>query len=181
VTNISGSYPRLADYAEPAEFYDRGRGRGWQLAWLVVQSMGFSSWWFPSRLRPVVLRAFGATVGQRVVIRHRVRVQWPWKLVVGDDSWVEENSWLYNAGYLTIGSDVCLSQGVFLCCGDHDRSAKDFHPREKAIVVEDGVWLAAQSIVLGGVTIGPGSVVGARAMVTRDVKPGDTVSVGATV
>jgi putative colanic acid biosynthesis acetyltransferase WcaF len=174
------SYPRLADYAEPKEFYDRGRGRAWQAAWLLVQSLGFSAFWFPRRLRPAVLRAFGATIGTGVVIRHRVRVQWPWKLVIGNDSWVGEECWLYNAGHLTIGSDVCLSQGVYLCCGDHDRSAADFHPREKAVVVEDGAWLATQCMVLGGVTIGTGAVVGGRAIVTRDVKPGGTVPTGTT-
>jgi putative colanic acid biosynthesis acetyltransferase WcaF len=171
-------YPRLADYAEPAEHYDRGRGRLWQITWLAVQSLGFAAWWFPRTLRPVVLRAFGAKVGANVVIRHKVRVQWPWKLVIGNDTWVGEESWLYNAGHLTIGSDVCLSQGVFLVAGDHDRGAADFHPREKAIVVEDGVWLAAQSMVLGNVTVGSGTVVGGRAIVSRDVPRGGVVRVG---
>ncbi len=168
-------YPRLADYAEPAEFYDRGRGRAWQAAWLFVQSMGFAAWWFPRRLRPVVLRAFGATIGSNVVIRHRVRVQWPWKLTIGDDSWVGEECWLYNAADLTIGSDVCLSQGVYVCAGDHDRSATDFHPRGKPVIVEDGAWLATQCMILGDVTVGTGAVVGARAIVTRDVKAGGVV------
>ncbi|MGA9100407.1 hypothetical protein [Aeromicrobium sp.] len=172
------SYPRLADYREPKEFYDRGRGRAWQAAWLLVQSLFFSSWWFPRRLRPGVLRAFGATIGNGVVIRHRVRVQWPWKLVVGEDSWIGEECWLYNAGDITIGSDVCLSQGVYMCAGDHDRTAKDFHPRGRPVVVENGAWLATQCMILGDVTIGSGAVVGARAIVNHDVKPGGTVRTG---
>jgi len=39
---------------------------------------------------PAVLRAFGATIGERAFVRHRARVLWPWKLTVGDDSWIGE-------------------------------------------------------------------------------------------
>jgi putative colanic acid biosynthesis acetyltransferase WcaF len=45
----------------------------------------FMKWWFPARPRLGLLRAFGATVGERVLIRHKGRVLWPWELTICDD------------------------------------------------------------------------------------------------
>ncbi len=171
------SYPRLATFTLAG--YDKGRGIIWQAVWFATQNLVFGAWWFPRRWRPAVLRSFGATVGSNVTIRHRVRVLWPWKLTIGSDTWVGEDAWLLNLEPITVGSDVCVSQGVFLCTGSHDRRSTDFRYDNGPIVVEDGSWLAAQTLVLRGVTIGSGSVLGARAVATRDVAPGSVVRVGA--
>ena len=82
--------------------YDKGRGRLWQIAWFVTMNLVFRAWWCPARLRPAILRAFGARVGKRVLIRHRVRVLWPWKLSIGDDCWVGEDAWLLNLEPITL-------------------------------------------------------------------------------
>ena len=169
-------YPRLGAFTLTG--YDKGRGIVWQAAWFATQNLMFGTWWFPRRFRPALLRAFGATVGRNVTIRHRVRVLWPWKLTIGDDAWIGEDAWLLNLEPITIGSDVCVSQGVFLCTGSHDRRSPDFRYDNGPITVDDGVWLAAQSLVLRGVTVGTGSVIGARAVATKDVPPGSTVRVG---
>ena len=150
----------------------------WQAAWFAVQSLVFGAWWCPGRLRPVLLRMFGATVADGVVIRHRVRVLWPWKLEIGRDSWIGEGVWLLNLEPITIGSDVCLSQEAFLCTGSHDRRSADFRYDNGPITVENGVWIAAQALILRGTSIAEGSVVGARAVVTRDLEPGERVSAG---
>lgn len=169
-------HPRLGAFTLTG--YDKGRGIGWQAAWFATQNLVFGAWWFPRRFRPAILRAFGATVGRNVTIRHRVRVLWPWKLSVGDDTWIGEDAWLLNLEPITIGSDVCVSQGVFLCTGSHDRRSPDFRYDNGPIRIDDGVWLAAQSLVLRGVTVGTASVVGARAVATKDVPPGSTIRVG---
>ena len=169
-------YPRIGAFT--LADYDKGRGIVWQAAWFAVQNLVFAGWWFPRRWRPSVLRAFGATVGSNVTIRHRVRVLWPWKLSVGSDTWIGEDAWLLNLEPIAIGSDVCLSQGTFLCTGSHDRHSPDFCYDNGPITIQDGVWLAAQSLILRGVTVGTGSVLGARAIATRDVPPATTIPVG---
>ncbi|KRC65746.1 acetyltransferase [Aeromicrobium sp. Root236] len=170
------TYPRLATF--PPGGYDKGRSIFWQVAWTVFQNLVFVKWWFPRRFRPAALRMFGATIGTGIVFRHHVRVQWPWKLTIGDDTWIGEDAWLYNVEPITIGHDVCLSQGAFVCTGSHDHNSSDFHCTNKPIVIEDGAWLCAQSLVLAGVTVGTGAVVGARAIAFRDVAPGASVRVG---
>jgi putative colanic acid biosynthesis acetyltransferase WcaF len=152
--------------------YDRGRSRLVQVLWFATLHMVFYGWWCPAAFRPTILRLFGATVGSHVLIRHRVRVMWPWKLAIGDDVWIGEDAWLLNLEPITIGNDVCVSQGVMLCTGSHDPDSATMEYDNAPITLADGCWVAARATVLRGVTVGAGAVVGATALVHRDVAPG---------
>jgi putative colanic acid biosynthesis acetyltransferase WcaF len=119
-----------------------------------------------------VLRLFGADIGERVLIRHGVRIHWPWKLQIGDDVWIGVDAWLLNLEPIRIGSNVCISQGVLLCTGSHDASSPSFEYDNAPIHIHNGAWVAARATVLRGVTVGANAVVGATALVTRDVPSG---------
>jgi putative colanic acid biosynthesis acetyltransferase WcaF len=151
--------------------YDKGRPRVVQAAWFAVQNLIFWKWWLPASLRPKLLRAFGARVGSNVFIRHRVRVLWPWKLAVGDNTWIGEDAWILNLEPVAIGHDVCISQGVFLCAGSHDMASPTFEYDNGPIAIADEVWVGAQAMILRGVTVGKGAVVAARCKVSADVPP----------
>ncbi len=112
--------------------YDKGRGIAWQAAWQLASSLLVMPWFVPPKVRVRVLRAFGARIGQGVNLRSGVRVHWPWKLTIGDDSWIGERAWILNLEPVTIGDDVCVSQGVFLCTGSHDRRSPTFELRQRA-------------------------------------------------
>lgn len=155
--------------------YDKGRSAPMQVLWLLVSGLVTVRWWCPMGLRLALLRAFGARIGTGVVLRHQVRIHWPWKLTVGDHSWIGEGAWILNLEPVTIGHDVCISQDVLLCTGSHDRRSPTFEYDNAPIVVDDGAWVAARATVLRGVTVGAGATVGACALVTRDVPPGATV------
>ncbi|MGY1583597.1 putative colanic acid biosynthesis acetyltransferase [Streptomyces sp. MN13] len=161
--------------------YDKGRPLLVQAAWFAVLHLAFAKWWFPARWRPAVLRAFGAQVGQRVLIRHGVRVHWPWRLCVGDDVWIGEGAWLLNLEQITIGSDVCVSQEALLCTGSHQRHSHTFEFDNGPIRLEPGSWVAARAVVLRGVTVGRGAVVGASAVARRDVGRGEVIGSGGAV
>jgi putative colanic acid biosynthesis acetyltransferase WcaF len=92
--------------------YDKGRPVAVQALWFAMMNLMFMKWWFPGRWRPTVLRTFGAQIGERVLIRHRVRILWPWKLSISDDCWIGEDAWLLNLEPITIEHDVS-SGGVF--------------------------------------------------------------------
>ena len=156
--------------------YDKGRPRAVQAAWFAVQNLIFWKWWLPASVRPKLLRAFGAQVGDNVFIRHRVRVLWPWKLTVGDNTWIGEDAWILNLEPVTIGHDVCVSQGVFLCTGSHDMSSPTFEYDNGPIAIADEAWLGAQAMILRGVTVGKGSVVAARCKVSADVPTGSLLT-----
>ncbi|MFE7269218.1 putative colanic acid biosynthesis acetyltransferase [Streptomyces sp. NPDC057623] len=158
--------------------YDKGRPLLVQAAWFAVLHLVFVKWWFPARWRPAVLRAFGARIGRRVLIRHGVRVHWPWRLSVGDDVWIGEGAWLLNLRQITIDSDVCVSQGALLCTGSHQRRSPTFEFDNGPIRLESGAWIAARAVVLRGVTVGRGAVVGASVVAHRDLAPGETITGG---
>ena len=139
-----------------------------QVVWFAVQHLIFVKWWLPARLRPPMLRLFGAQVGDRVLVRHGVRVLWPWKLTIGNDVWIGEGAWLYSMEDIRIGRDVCVSQEAFLCTGSHDPRDATFPYKNAPIVLEDGTWIAAQVLVLPGAVVPSGTVVPARDRVTRD-------------
>lgn len=155
--------------------YDKGRPFVIQLSWLLVSGLIFTRWWCPASLRARLLRLFGAQVGSGTVIRQGVRIHWPWKLTVGDHTWIGEGAYLLNLEPISLGNDVCLSQQALLCTGSHDHREASFDFDNAPIDVEDGVWVAARATVLRGVRIGTGAVVGATALVTQDVPPGSIV------
>ena len=155
--------------------YDRGRGRGWQAAWLACQWAFCKPSFVPARARAALLRAFGARLGVGVIVRDNVTIHWPWKLTVGDHTWIGAGTWILNLEPVVIGRDTCISQGVLLCTGSHDRHSPTFEFDNAPIRIGDEVWVAARATVLRGVEVGDGAVIGACALVTGDVVAGATV------
>jgi len=151
--------------------YDKGRPKIVQALWFATLNLFFMKWWLPKSFRPMILRLFGAKVGKNVFIRHRVRILWPWKLEVGDNTWLGEDLWVLNLEQVNIGSDVALSQGVMLCTGSHDYLSESFAYRNAPISIGDGVWLAAYTLILPGVSIGEGATVLSRCRVSHSVAP----------
>lgn len=170
---IAGTHPQLSLGNFKGSGYDKGRGAVVQVAWFAVSGLTMK-WWFPASARVAVLRLFGADIAEGVLIRHRVRIHWPWKLVVGQDSWIGEGAWILNLERVRIGANVCVSQDVLLCTGSHQRRSVSFEFDNAPIDIEDGAWIAARATVLRGVRVGAHSVVGATAIVAKEV-PSHTV------
>ncbi|MGH3556131.1 putative colanic acid biosynthesis acetyltransferase [Mycobacterium sp.] len=153
------------------------RGRPWlvQVLWMLVSRCVTMQWWCPNRLRLFILRRFGARIGTGTLIRHDVKIHWPWKLEVGHHTWVGESTWILNLEPVVIGSNTCISQDVLLCTGSHDRFSPTFEFDNAPIVIGDAVWIAARATILRGVLVGDGATVGATAVVIGDVSPGATI------
>jgi putative colanic acid biosynthesis acetyltransferase WcaF len=149
--------------------YDKGRPHAIQAAWFAVQNLVFSKWWLPQSLRPRLLRLFGAEVGNNVFIRHRVRIHWPWKLRIGDNTWIGEGAWLLNLEEIHIGSNVCISQDALICTGSHDRHSPSFEFDNAPICIEDECWIATRAVVLRGVRIGRGQTVRAGEVLASSI------------
>lgn len=141
--------------------------------WWIVQSTFFGcSPQFVYGWRRFLLRLFGAKVGKGVIIRPTARITYPWKLELGDHCWVGDEVVLYNWGKITIGKNAVVSQRSYLCTASHDMNDSTFPLTAQPITVEEQSWLATDVFVSPGVTIGKGSVVGARSTVFKDVPPG---------
>lgn len=120
-------------------------------------------------MRSTLLRLFGARIGNGVVFKPRILIKFPWKLAIGDNTWVGEGVWLDNVDQITIGSDCCLSQGVYVCTGNHDWSKETFDLVIQPVTVNDGAWLGAFARIGPGVTIGEDAVVAMGAVALEDV------------
>ena len=153
--------------------YDKGRN------WLTIALWHFfgapilRSNWLPfSSVKVAVLRAFGARIGKGVYIKPGVQIKFPWYLSVGDYCWLGENVWIDNLAPVTIGSSVCVSQGAYLCTGNHDWSSRNMKLFRKSISLCDGSWVGARSVVLPGTVVGLGAVVAAGSVITKNVPAG---------
>lgn len=152
-----------------------GSGESWGApawkvyAWgLVEMLLVSSSWQVSSRLRRAALVTFGAKIGAGVILRPRLRVRFPWKLTIGDRSWIGEEVWLHNQDQLTIGSDAVVSQGTFVTTGSHAHR-RDMGLITRPVVIGDGAWVTARCVVLGGSRIGVSSLVTPGTVVSGDV------------
>lgn len=155
--------------------YDIGRPFAVRVLWLMISRAVVMTWWCPNRLRVSILRKFGARIGDGTLIRHDVKIHWPWKLEIGSNTWVGEGAWILNLERVSIGSNTCISQGALLCTGSHDRRSETFEFDNGPISVGDSVWIAARATVLRGITIADGATIGATALVTQDVPAGSTI------
>jgi putative colanic acid biosynthesis acetyltransferase WcaF len=162
------SLPSLRDFQNSD--FSRGRCKAVEALWLVVQSLFVTSWLPGSWHRTALLRAFGARIGKGVVVKPGVRVKFPWRLQVGDDSWIGENVWIDNLAEVSIGSNSCISQGAYLCTGSHDWASRTFDLVTKEIRIADGAWVSAKSVVGPGVVIGEGAVLGLSSVATRSIE-----------
>ncbi len=130
--------------------------------WYFVSLTLFENGWFPvSAPKAWILRQFGAKIGRGLVIRPGVRIKFPWRLEIGEDCWIGQDVWIDNLDQVTLNSDVCVSQGAYLCTGSHDHRSPTFELRIGPITVGHGAWLAAKCIVLQNTTVPPGAVIGA--------------------
>ncbi|MFJ6355782.1 LbetaH domain-containing protein [Pseudarthrobacter oxydans] len=146
-------------------------------AWSVVELLLVTNaWQISSSLRVKALRLFGAEIGDHVVFRPRTRVKFPWKLHIGDNSWIGEGVWIHNQDHVFIGSNVVISQETMLTTGSH-RHRSDMALVTRPIHIEDGAWVTSRCMVLGGVRIGRSAVLRPMTVVDADVEE-DTVSGG---
>ncbi len=123
-----------------------------------------------------LLTRMGAKIGKNVIIYPQAEVIFPWNLTIGDHSIVSWDVKIYNLGPITIGEHTLISQGVQLCAGTHDFRQPNLPLRTPPIKVGSGVWLCAGSFIGPGVSIANNAVVGARAIVVRDVEAGVIVA-----
>jgi putative colanic acid biosynthesis acetyltransferase WcaF len=148
--------------------YSPGRNRLVQVLWYFVNALIFNSQWFPfSGMKVALLRCFGSQVGKGVVIKPLVRIKFPWRLSIGDHSWIGESVWIDNLANVEIGSHCCISQGAYLCTGSHDHRSDSFDLVTRPIIIGDGVWLCANTTLLGGVRVEQGTTIGAGAVLSR--------------
>ncbi|MDQ1137022.1 putative colanic acid biosynthesis acetyltransferase WcaF [Microbacterium sp. SORGH_AS 1204] len=139
--------------------------------WAVCELLFVTNpWQISSGLRIRILRGFGAKIGEDVIFRPRTRVKFPWKLVIGDRSWIGEGVWFHNQDDILIGNDVVISQETFLTTGSHAHR-RDMALLTRPIRISDGVWITSRCMILGGSNIGRSTLIRPLSLVSGDTLP----------
>lgn len=173
---MPAKYQNLAEFKVPPDF--RGASIWVVQLWWVIQSTLFGmSPQFMFAWRNFLLGCFGARIGKGVKIRSSVKITYPWKLVIGDNSWVGDDCDLYTLGKITIGKNVAIAHRVYICTGTHNYKSLSFDILAEDVVIEDEVWIPNDVFIGPGVTIGFGSVVGTRSTVLHNL-PGGMICYG---
>ncbi|MCT0225927.1 WcaF family extracellular polysaccharide biosynthesis acetyltransferase [Synechococcus sp. CS-1328] len=162
----------LAAYRTPPGW---SPGRPWlvQTLWfcggaplLAARCLPGSAW------RVALLRLFGARIGNGCRLKPGLRVTFPWRLSVGQHCWLGEDAWLDNLAMVTLSDRVCVSQGAYLCTGNHDFRSPGFEQRLGPISVGSDAWIAARAVLAPGTVVSPGAVICLGAVVSGDVPSG---------
>lgn len=161
--------PELSQFDN--SWYSAGRPKWVQTLWFFVGLPLLRASLIPfSGFRRHLLRCFGARIADGVIIKPGVRVKYPWLLEIGAYTWIGEDCWVDNLAFVRIGSNVCISQGAYLCTGNHDWSDPFFGLDVRPILIKDGAWLGARSVICPGVEIDEGAVATAGCTVTGHLK-----------
>jgi putative colanic acid biosynthesis acetyltransferase WcaF len=138
--------------------------------WYIVNALFINSYvMIPSSIKKSLLKLFGAKIGKNVTLKPNINIKYPWNLEIGDNVWLGEELWIDCLGKIKIGDNCCLSQGAMLLSGNHDYSLVTFDLIVKNIILEEGVWIAAKSIVCGGVTCHSHSVLSVNSVATKSL------------
>jgi putative colanic acid biosynthesis acetyltransferase WcaF len=126
--------------------------------------------------RRLLVRLFGGNVARSSSLGRLAKIERPWNFVIGQLSSVGDDAWVYCLDNITIGDKVCVGLGVKLITGTHDITATNFQLVIKPIIIHSGAWIANFATILPGVVVGEGAVVGACAVVTKNVEPWTVVA-----
>lgn len=124
---------------------------------------------WPQFVKRKSLKLFGCKLGKRVILKPNISIKYPWFLEIGNDIWIGENVWIDNLAKVTIGNNVCISQGAMLLCGNHNYKKSTFDLMIGEILLEEGVWIGAQSVVCPGVTCKSHAILTVGSVATKDL------------
>ncbi len=160
----------LKDYKLPKN-WSRGKNLFYEMIWQVFFKPIISSSLPGTFWRKYILVLFGAKLGKSITLKPGIKIKMPWRLIVGDYSWIGEDVWIDNLSNVKIGDNVCISQGVYFCTGNHNFKKKSFDLICKPIIIDSESWIGSKVIIGPGNKIGRGSVIKMGSIITKDIPP----------
>ena len=147
-----------------------------RLLWYFVNILFFkTSLPYPSKFKVFILKLFGAKTAKNIIIKPNVNIKYPWFLEIGNNVWLGEGVWIDNLTNVKIGNNVCISQGAYILTGNHNYKKETFDLIVNPVIIEDGVWIGAKSIVCPGSVIKTHSVLSVGSVFSGISEEGYTI------
>jgi putative colanic acid biosynthesis acetyltransferase WcaF len=139
-----------------------------RVLWFILGRMFINTYFpWPMFLKILVLRMFGAKIDLNLTIKPKVNIKYPWFLEIGKNVWIGECVWIDNLASVIIGSNVCISQGALLLTGNHNYKKVTFDMMISQIILEDGCWIGAKSIVCPGVKVCNHTIISVGSVISK--------------
>jgi putative colanic acid biosynthesis acetyltransferase WcaF len=166
------THTQASRYASPWGLTYRLHLLIWDYSWCLLCS------WTPKPFNPwrlFILCCFRATLHGRPFVHQRARIDHPWNLTLHHKACLGDRAHAYCLGAVEIGPAACVAQEAYLCTGTHDFSDPHRPLQTAPIYIGADAFIGARAFVLPGVNVGEGAIVGACAVVTRNVPAATTV------
>jgi acetyltransferase-like isoleucine patch superfamily enzyme len=138
---------------------------------LDVMILHFISSCIPSHfVRRFFYRLSGMKIGKGSTLHMGARFYNPENIIIGEDTIIGENVVLDGRDSLIIGNHVDIATGVMIYNGEHNIKDENFSAVFAPVKIEDYVFIGPRVIILPGVTVKKGAVIGAGAVVTKNVE-----------
>lgn len=141
----------------------------WDWCWLVFCNWTPKPLW---RWRNLWLRWFGASVERGVFVHQRARIQMPWNVRLRLCACIGDGANLYALDSIDVGKYVTIAQEAYLCTGTHDFADPAMPLATAPIWIGDNSFVGARGMILPGVRIGERAIIGAGAVVAKNVPDG---------
>lgn len=144
----------------------------WSMVWLILAR------WTPVKFhfwRVFLVKSFGGNVAWNAHIYPSVSIWYPGNLIMEENTCLGPRVNCYCMDRIALRQGAIVSQGVTLCAGSHDIDDPSFQLFTRPIQIEEKAWIAAEAFVGPGVSIGRHAVVGARAVIFKNVVSKDVV------
>jgi len=158
----------LKEYKTP-QSWQRGASIFKEILWVIMFKPIVKSSFPGSQWRRFCLIIFGADLGKGIKFNSSLNVTMPWRLKIGDFCWIGEETWIDNLALVSISENVCISQGVYLCTGNHNYKKTSFDLIVKPIIIDSDVWIGAKSVIGPGYKIGKGSIITLGSVISQNI------------
>ena len=162
------TYEQESAYVSPWSLREKIGRLAWELVWAALCV------WTPKPLNPwrlFWLKRFGAKIEGKPFVHARARIQVPWNLTLHHRSCLGDRANAYSLGKIELGEGSTVAQEAYLCTGTHDFSHSSLRLQVAKISIGRHAFINARAFLMPGVIVGDGAIVGACAVVTRDVAP----------